>query len=104
MAFSRKLSEAFGEIGIVGGERRLDLALRQCGVKFLLDRAVGDARRVVLDRQQRARVDPARHYIAGERRQNGGREQSWPDALTAHDRWVLWRESLRVPHAIAQTK
>ncbi len=75
--------------------------------RISVERAVGDLRRIVFDGQLRVGFEPARHHIAGERRQHGGREQCCSDARAVPGHFCLqFRrcESLRVSHAMAQTK
>ena len=52
MARGGEIDEALREVAVVGGQRRGDLALGHRGVEFLVERARGDARRIVGDRDR----------------------------------------------------
>ena len=101
MARVGEIDKALGEIGVLDGQRRFDLALRHAGVEAVVERALRDLNRVVLDRQQRLSVQAARHHVAGGGRQQGGGEQSRSQARAARDHLFLhfrWRQPLRVAH------
>ena len=89
MARVGKIDEALGQVGIVGGERRFDFARGHRGIEFPVERAFGDARRIVGDGERGARLEPARHRIDRERGQQGRHQQRGSDARTKHDESIL---------------
>ncbi len=74
VAVARQIEEALGEVGIVGGERGIDLARRHRGIERARDRVVGERRRIVLIGQQRLRLKAARRN--GERGNGQGHGQA----------------------------
>ena len=102
MALGGKLDEALGQIGVLGGERRIDLALRQRGIE-ICGRARG--RRSAPGRLRSPAANSLRSRAAPHsRRAPPARRRRAMRAPTADGTaiWSLWRESLRVSHAIAR--
>ena len=108
MTVDGEIGEALGEIAVLGGERRFDLAFRHFGIEFLVEHAAGDFGRVVLDAQEILRIEAARHRVHGERRKQCDEQHDRRDTAARRDEAVpqflrcqtslLWRESLRVSH------
>ena len=65
-------------------ERILDPALRHILVERFVERMRGDAHRIVLDGEQRLRLQPARHQIGTGGGQHGGGQQNGSDIRTVH--------------------
>ena len=82
--YLRQVEEALGEIGVLGSERILDPALRHILVERFVERMRGDAHRIVLDGEQRLRLQPARHQIGTGGGQHGGGQQNGSDIRTVH--------------------
>jgi hypothetical protein len=99
LALRGQFDKALRQIGVLGSQRRLDLALRQSAVERAVERAVGDGGRLVLDQQKRLGVDAARHDKGSQCRQQRSRDQCRRDAAMAHCGQAWWREALGVPHA-----
>ncbi|MCX7295860.1 MAG: hypothetical protein NTU64_03040 [Hyphomicrobiales bacterium] len=88
---SGKIDKALGQIAVLGGQRRFDLAAGQVGVEFFIERARGDFGRIILDAHEILRIEPARHHITGERAQNRGQQHHRHDAMTAHHPALRYR-------------
>ena len=88
VAGAGKIDKTLGEIGIIGRKRRLDLASRDVGIEFVIERAIGNAGRIV---EAIERIDGARHRVdRGQSEQKHSRE-SRPDPRRAHYAWLFQR-------------
>src|SRR5262249_44797472 len=74
--FAGESEKAHGQVGVVGGERGIDLARRNRGVERARDRVIGERHRIVLGSEQELRLEGARRGgPRGERECNG--ERKW---------------------------
>src|SRR5262249_53706771 len=61
--------KAHGQVGVVGGERGIDLARRNRGVERVRDRVIGERHPIVLGSEQKLRLRGARRPARQARRQ-----------------------------------
>src|SRR5262245_1315842 len=72
------------EVGVVGGERGIDLARRNGGVERARDRVIGEHRRIILGSEQELRLEGARRGSKRGQRRGNSESKRHGDARCGH--------------------